>query len=77
MNFKTFLRTIIFLAILFVVLYITMHNQQDTEFSFPVALQRSIREPAALIYFGMFAIGVLAGTMLHGGSGKSSGSSKK
>ncbi len=75
MNFKTFLRTLVFLAILFVVLYIGMENQQSIEFSFPMALQRSIRRPAAIIFFGIFAIGVLAGTMLHGG-GKGGGSKR-
>jgi uncharacterized membrane protein YciS (DUF1049 family) len=75
MSFKTLLRTLVFLAILFVVLYIGMNNQQGTEFSFPLALSHSIHEPAALIYFALFAIGVLAGTMLHGGGG--GGGSKK
>jgi uncharacterized integral membrane protein len=79
MNFKTALRTAVFLVILFIVLYIGMNNSENIEFSFPIALSHSIREPAAVIFFGMFAIGVLAGTMLHGGGkgGGGGGSSKK
>ena len=76
MSFKSFFRTLIFLLMLFVVLYAGMYNTEDISFSFPVALQKSVREPAALILFAAFAIGVLAGTMLHSGGGKSRSSSK-
>lgn len=73
MNFKVFFRTLVFLAILFVVLYAGMHNTQDVEFYFPLAFAKSVHQPAALIFFAMFAVGVLAGTMFHGG-GKKGGS---
>ena len=54
-------------------------------FRFPVAgvtAQKPIHAPAALIYFGVFVVGVLGGTMLHAsgagekGGGKKSGGSK-
>jgi uncharacterized integral membrane protein len=77
MNFKVLLRSIVFLAILFVVLYAGMNNVNSIEFSFPLALQRPIREPAALIFFAIFAVGVLGGTMLTAGSGGSRRSSKE
>ena len=51
---------------------------------FPIAgttAKKPSHESAALIFFGIFAIGVLAGTMLHGGgkggSAKKSGSDRK
>lgn len=78
MNFKTFLKTVVFLAILFVMLYVGMNNPQTIDFHFPIAgttAKNPIHESAALIYFGIFAIGVLAGTMLSAGGGK--GGSKK
>ena len=78
MNFKVLLRSILFLIILFVVLYAGMNNTTAIEFSFPLALQKPIREPAALIYFGVFAIGVLGGTVLTaGGSGPRRSSKEK
>jgi hypothetical protein len=78
MSFKTLLRTIVFLAILFAVGYVSLNNQEEIAFSLPVAFAHSVRKPAALIYFGMFAAGVLAGTMLHGGGKKGgSGGGKK
>jgi uncharacterized integral membrane protein len=78
MTFKSFFRTLVFLAMLFVVLYAGMYNTEDIPFSFPIALEKTIHKPAALIFFAVFAVGVLAGTMLHGGGkGRSSGSKDK
>ena len=70
MSIKLFLRTIVFLALLFVILYVGMTNTKEIDFWFPIASPKPIHQPAALIYFGIFAIGVLAGTMLGAGSGK-------
>jgi len=69
MNFKVLLRSIVFLIILFVVLYAGINNNSMIDFSFPLALQKPLRAPAALIYFGIFAVGVLGGTVLTAGSG--------
>jgi uncharacterized integral membrane protein len=70
MNFKLFLRTVVFLALLFVMLYVGMNNLQPIKFSFPIASDKAIEQPAALIYFGIFAVGVLAGVVLGAGGGK-------
>jgi uncharacterized integral membrane protein len=72
MGFKVFLRIVVFLAMLFVLLYVGMNNTQPIAFSFPMAFAKGIAEPAALIYFGIFAIGVIAGAMLNFGGGKKS-----
>jgi len=80
MNFATFLKTVIFLALLFIMLYVGMNNTHEINFFFPIAgttAKKPIHESAALIFFGIFAIGVLAGTMLHGGGGGGKGSAKK
>jgi uncharacterized integral membrane protein len=77
MSFKLLLRTLVFLAMLFVVLYAGMHNTQEIEFSFPMAFQKSIHAPAGMMYFIMFAVGVLAGTMLHNGGGRKGGGGKE
>ena len=74
---KAVVKTIALLAILFVMLYVGMNNTHEINFYFPIAgttAKKPIHEAASLIFFGIFAIGVLAGTMLHGG-GK--GGSKK
>jgi uncharacterized membrane protein YciS (DUF1049 family) len=78
MNFKVVLRSIVVLAILFVMLYVGMNNTQRIDFYFPIALQHKLSESAGLIYFGIFAVGFLAGTVLTaGGGGKKSGGSSR
>jgi uncharacterized integral membrane protein len=77
MNFKVLLRSIFFLIILFVMLYVGMNNTKSIEFSFPLAREQPIHGPAGLIYFAVFAIGVLGGTVLTAGSGGSRRSGKE
>lgn len=71
MNFSVVLKSIIFLGLLFVMLYVGMNNTHTIDFHFPIAgittAKYPIRAAAGFIYFGVFAVGVLAGTLLHGG----------
>lgn len=78
--FSAVVKTIALLAILFVMLYVGMNNTHAVDFHFPVAgttAKSPIHASAALIYFGMFAAGVLAGTILWvGGRGGRRSASK-
>jgi hypothetical protein len=81
---KAVIKTIALLAILFVMLYVGMNNTHEIDFRFPVAgitEKKPIRASAGFIYFGIFAIGLLAGTMLAvgrgGGGGRKSGAKEK
>ncbi len=77
---KTLFKTLVVLAVLFVMLYVGMNNTHEIDFRFPIAgttEKNPIHASAAMIYFGVFAIGVLGGTMLHGGGGDSKGGGKK
>ena len=79
MNFKAILKSIAFLIILFVMLYVGLNNRDTINFSFPIAEIR-ISAPAAIIFFGVFAVGVFAGMLLHlggGGGGKKGGAKDK
>lgn len=72
---KAVVKTIVLLCILFAVLYVGMNNIQQIDFNFPVAgitEKKPLHTSAALIFFGMFAIGLIAGTILNVG-GKSGG----
>jgi len=72
MSFKAILKTLWFLAMLFIVLYAGVNNLDPINFHFPVAgttAKTPIRLPAVYIFFGIFAIGVFAGMVLHGGGG--------
>jgi len=79
MSFSAVLKSIVFLGILFVMLWVGMKNTHEIDFHFPVAGITTAKAPihttAGLVYFGVFAVGVLAGTLLHSGGGK--GGSKK
>ena len=77
MSFKVLFKSIVFLAILFVMLYIGVNNRQSADFYFPVLLDKKLTTDAAMIYFGMFAVGVIAGTLLTAGGGKGGRSSSK
>ena len=78
MNFKVLFRTIVVLVILFVMVYVGLYNTGRIDFSFPLALEKPLHAPAALIYFGMFAVGFLGGAVLTaGGSGGSRRGSKE
>ncbi|MEI7552288.1 MAG: hypothetical protein WCL24_08145 [Verrucomicrobiota bacterium] len=72
MSFKAILKTVWFLALLFVMLYVGMNNLEPINFNFPLAgttAKNSLHASAALIFFGVFAIGVFAGMALHTGGG--------
>ena len=78
--FKAVIKTIALLFILFVMLYVGMNNTHAIDFHFPIAgttAKEPIHASAALIYFGIFAVGVLAGTILTAGVGGQKSESKK
>jgi uncharacterized integral membrane protein len=75
MNPKLLLKTIFVIAILSLLVIMGMNNRQDVELSMPPLLKKSQKAPAALMYFGFFAVGVLTGTVLTAG-GKRGGSKK-
>ena len=74
MSFQTILRTIGFLIILFLVVFVSIENTHTIDFHFSLAFPKPVRSSAAIVYFAMFAIGVIGGTLLNGGYGKPSGS---
>jgi uncharacterized integral membrane protein len=80
MNLKLYFRSLVFLLLLFVVLYIGMNNTQPVDFNFPVLPDKKVSQPAAFVFFVIFAVGVLAGLMLRSGTdkaGEASSVSKK
>jgi uncharacterized integral membrane protein len=67
MNFKLIFRGLVILLLLLVVLYIGMNNTHSVDFNFPVLPGKKISQPAALVFFAIFAAGVIAGLLLRGG----------
>jgi uncharacterized integral membrane protein len=74
MNAKLLLKTIFFILILLLLVLMGMHNRGMVDFTLPPLLKTVIKQPAALMYYAFFAIGVLTGTVLTAGTGKKGGS---
>jgi uncharacterized integral membrane protein len=68
MNMKLLLKTILLIAILSLLVIMGMNNQQKVELSMPPLLPKVQKLPAAFMYFGFFAVGVLTGTLLTAGN---------
>lgn len=75
MNPKLILKTIFLIAVLSLLVIMGMNNRQTAELSMPPLLPKPQKMPAAIMYFGFFAVGVLTGTILTAG-GKRGGTSK-
>ena len=77
MNAKLLLKTIFFILILLLLVLMGMHNRGAVDFTLPPLLDRVIKQPAALMYFAFFAVGVLTGTIMTAGTGKKGGGGAK
>ena len=76
MNAKLLCKTIFMIAILLLLVLMGMNNRDTATVALPPILPRPLKQPAAIMYFAFFAIGVLTGTILTAGGGKGGGSSK-
>lgn len=73
MNMKLLLKTLFSILILLLLVLMGMHNRGVVDFTLPPLLKGTIKQPAALMYFAFFAIGVLTGTVMTAGTGKKGG----
>ena len=76
---KLFLKTIFVLAVAGLLILMGMKNRSSVSFNLEPVLPKPISEPAALMYFGFFAIGFVTAKVMSGSGGKgaSSGSAAK
>jgi uncharacterized integral membrane protein len=77
MNAKLIAKTLFVIVVLSLLVLMGMNNRQTVELAMPPLMKKQ-EAPAALMYFGFFAIGLLTGTILtaggkRGGSGGKSG----
>jgi uncharacterized integral membrane protein len=72
MNAKLLFKTIFLLVMLLLLVLIGNQNRGNVSFTLQ-PLVKSVSQPAGIMYFGFFAVGVLTGTILTAGGGKSSG----
>ena len=76
MNAKLLLKTIFFILVLLLLVLMGMHNRAAVDFTLPPLVEKVIHQPAALMYFAFFAVGVLTGTIMTAGTGKKGGGTK-
>jgi uncharacterized integral membrane protein len=78
MNAKLLLKVIFLIVILLLLVLMGMNNLTEVKFSLP-PIVKSVKSKAAIMYFAFFAVGVLTGTVITAGGGKSGsrGSSSK
>ena len=69
MNAKLFFKTIFLIILLLFLVLMGMNNRTTVTFSLPPVLPQDVKQPAALMYFGFFAVGLLSGAILTAGSG--------
>ena len=75
MNAKLLLKTIFLMIVLLLLVIMGMHNQRLVPFVLPPLVRHPVSQPAAIMYFVFFAIGVITGTVLTAGGGKKGGAS--
>ena len=68
---------VFFIAVLFLLVVMGIYNRGKVNFQLPLLLHQEVRQPAALMYFGFFAVGVLTGTLAALGQSKSPGKPSK
>jgi uncharacterized integral membrane protein len=69
MNTKLISKTLFLIVILLLLVLMGMYNRSPVDFVLPPLLSTAIKQPAAIMYFAFFAVGVLTGTVLTAGLG--------
>jgi len=72
MNTKLLLKMLFLVVVLLLLVLLGMHNQKPVDFMLPPLLSR-ISQPAAIMYFAFFAVGLLTGAVLTTGLGHKGG----
>lgn len=77
MDLKLLLKTLFVIVVLLLLVLMGMHNREYISFTLPPLLEQKIKQPAAIMFFAFFAVGVLTGTILTAGTKKGGGKSSK
>jgi uncharacterized integral membrane protein len=75
MNFKLIFKTLFVIAVLSLLVLMGMNNPNNIELRLPHFRSdwpTVFKQPAAIMYFGFFGVGFLAGTIVMAGGGKRS-----
>ena len=75
MNVIMLIKTVFITGILLLLVLIGLNNSAPVDFKLPPLFSSVVKQPAAIMYFGFFAVGLLAGVVLTAGK-KGGGKSK-
>ena len=67
------LKLVVVSGVFLLLVLIGMNNRAQVDFNLPPVLAEAIRQPAALMYLGFFAVGLITGAVLCLPGGKPSG----
>jgi hypothetical protein len=70
MKAMMFLKIVVVTAAFFVLVLMGLNNSAPVDFNLPPLLKGVVQQPAALMYFGFFAIGLVTGAVLNLGGQK-------
>jgi hypothetical protein len=70
MDSKLLFKTLFLMVVLLLLVLMGLHNREIISFTLPPLLQQKVKQPAAIMFFAFFAVGVLTGTVLTAGSKK-------
>ncbi len=76
MNAKILAKSLFLVLVLLLLVLMGLYNRESVNFALPPILPRRIQQPAALMYFGCFAVGFLTGTIVWAGGGKKGSASR-
>jgi uncharacterized integral membrane protein len=60
-------KTAFMIALLLLLVLMGMNNRQTVELNLPPLISKAEKQPAAIMYFAFFAVGLLAGVVLTAG----------
>jgi len=76
MNVKLLFKTLFLIVVLLLIVLMGMNNRVPVTLSLPPLLKEAVTQPAAIMYIGFFALGLLTGTVMTAGGKRGGGKSK-
>jgi uncharacterized integral membrane protein len=72
----TFIKIVFVTAVFLLLVLMGVHNRETVDFNLPPLMSKVVAQPAALMYFAFFAVGLITGALLSLGGRKESSRSK-
>ena len=70
MNAKLIFKTVFLVLTLLLLVLMGLNNKSKVSFALPPLIPKAITQPAAIMYFAFFAVGLVSGVVISTGGGK-------